>query len=69
MVCPMYRVLHVHPSGYYKWLANPESLRTQENQALTALIIEYWEGSDKTYEALASIGILGNQASDVEKIA
>ena len=45
----MCRVLHIHPSGYYKWLANPESPRAQENKALTALIIEYWEGSDKTY--------------------
>ena len=49
MVRPMYRVIHVHPSGYYKWLVTPESSRAQENKALTALIIEYWEGSDKTY--------------------
>jgi len=45
----MSRVLHVHPSGYYKWLVTPASSRTRENKALTALIIEYWEGSDKTY--------------------
>jgi len=48
-VRPMCRVLHVHSSGYYKWLATPESPRTRENKALTALIIEYLEGSDKTY--------------------
>ena len=45
----MCRVLRLHPSGYYRWLAKPESPRTKENKALTTLIIEYWEASDKSY--------------------
>jgi putative transposase len=45
----MCRVLQVHPSGFYKWLVEPESPRAKANKVLTELIVEYWDESGRTY--------------------
>lgn len=45
----MCTVLHVHHSGYYQWLKQPESNRARENKRLTALIKESWLESGGIY--------------------
>ena len=34
--------MHVHPSGYYAWLREPESRREIEDKRLTGLIKQFW---------------------------
>ncbi|MGY4523806.1 hypothetical protein ACVWZT_000620 [Pseudomonas sp. TE21394] len=36
------QTLKVHPSGYYAWLAEPQSARAQEDQRLLGLIKHAW---------------------------
>lgn len=48
-VKPMCRVLRVQKSGFYKWLANPESRRRQEDEKLLGEIRHFFNDSDSTY--------------------
>ena len=41
--------LKVHPSGYYAWLAEPQSLRAKDDQRLLGLIKHSWLESDGVY--------------------
>ena len=41
----MCRILAVSPSGYYAWVARPESLRTAENRRLVTEIHVIQAGS------------------------
>jgi putative transposase len=43
------RLMQVSPSGYYAWLARPESLRASQNRALTLQIRTAHRRSRKTY--------------------
>lgn len=43
------RLLDVHPSGYYAWLKQPKSPRTQANERLTGLIKQFWLESGGVY--------------------
>lgn len=45
----LYRVLDVHPSGFYAWLQQPHSLRDQANQMLTGQIKQFWLESGCVY--------------------
>ncbi len=45
----MCRVLGVHPSGFYAWLAQPESPRAIEDRRLLALIKQSWLESGCVY--------------------
>lgn len=45
----MFRVLRVHFSGFYAWLKEPLSLRTQDDARQTALIGQAWSDSGKVY--------------------
>jgi putative transposase len=45
----MCKVLKVHPSGYYAWIKEPESLRAKENKELLKKIEEAYEQSNRTY--------------------
>ena len=45
----MCRVLGVHPSGYYAWLAQPESARSVEDRRLLGLIKQSWRESGCVY--------------------
>jgi putative transposase len=45
----MCRVLGVHPSGYYAWLAKPESARSAEDRRLLGLIKQSWLESGCVY--------------------
>tara|TARA_R100000306_G_C4356271_1_gene132874 strand:- start:20 stop:844 length:825 start_codon:yes stop_codon:yes gene_type:complete len=45
----MCRVLKVHFSGFYAWLANPESSRAAANRRLTGLIRQSWLESGAVY--------------------
>ncbi len=42
-------VLKVHPSGFYRWMEEPESPRSIENRKITELIRFYWEESGCVY--------------------
>jgi putative transposase len=48
-VRPMCKVLRVHPSGFYKWLKEPESPRTIENKEITEMIRFFWKESGQVY--------------------
>ncbi len=43
------QTLKVHPSGYYAWLAEPQSARAKEVQRLLGLIKHAWLGSGSVY--------------------
>jgi len=43
------RVMQVHPSGYYAWLAQPESARTVEDRRLLGQIKQAWLASGCVY--------------------
>ncbi len=45
----MCRILKVHPSGFYKWVKEPESPRAIENKKITELIRFYWKESGQVY--------------------
>jgi putative transposase len=45
----MCRVLRVHFSGFYAWLKEPLSQRTQEDARQTELIRQAWNASGKVY--------------------
>lgn len=49
MRCVRYRVLKVHPSGYYAWQLQPVSARGMENQRLTGQIKQAWLQSGAVY--------------------
>ncbi len=36
------QTLKVHPSGYYAWVAEPQSARAKEDQRLFGLIMQAW---------------------------
>ena len=40
---------HVHRSGYYAWLQQPQSLRTKEDKRLLGLIKRLWMASGGVY--------------------
>jgi len=42
-------MMQVHPSGYYAWLQQPQSLRTMDDQRLTGIITEAWQESGGVY--------------------
>lgn len=42
-------VLGVHPSGYYAWHLNPESLRAQEDRRLLGHVKQSWLESGSVY--------------------
>lgn len=48
-VQPMCRILKVQRSGFYKWLAVPESSREQEDKKLLGEIRHFFKDSDSTY--------------------
>ena len=48
-VVTMCRVLQVSTTGYYDWLARPESRRSIETRRLTAKIREFHRASRRTY--------------------
>lgn len=48
-LCAMCRVLGVHRSGYYAWVAQAGSLRAREDQRLLGLIKHYWLASGTVY--------------------
>jgi len=41
--------LKVHPSGYYAWLSEPQSVRAKDDQRLPGLIKHSWLESDGVY--------------------
>ncbi|WP_369675049.1 IS3 family transposase, partial [Enterococcus faecium] len=43
------QTLKVHPSGYYAWLAEPQSARAREDQRLLGLIKHAWLESGGVY--------------------
>lgn len=43
------QTLKVHPSGYYAWLAEPQSARAKEDQRLLGLIKQAWLESGGVY--------------------
>ena len=43
------QTLKVHPSGYYAWLAQPQSARAKEDQRLLGLIKQAWLESGGVY--------------------
>ena len=43
------QTLKVHPSGYYAWLAEPQSARAKEDQRLLGLIKHAWLESGGVY--------------------
>lgn len=45
----MYRMLCVHPSGFYAWLKRPFSRRATEDTRQTELLKDAWEDSGKVY--------------------
>jgi putative transposase len=45
----MCRVLKVHRSGYYAWLAQPKSLRAMADETLMVEIKQFFEDSHSTY--------------------
>jgi len=45
----MCKALKVHPSGFYRWVKEPESPRNIENKKITDLIRFYWEESGHVY--------------------
>jgi putative transposase len=45
----MCKVLKLHPSGYYAWRGNPQSLRAIENQRLLSHIKQSWLESGAVY--------------------
>ena len=45
----MCRLLMVHVSGFYAWLKNPQSQRTQDDVRQTELIRQAWTDSGKVY--------------------
>ena len=47
----MCRLLEVSPSGYYAWLARPDSSRTMRDRELTEIITDIWEASRRAYGA------------------
>ena len=63
----MCQVLDVHPSGFYAWCANPLSVRSKENQAITSQIKQCWlesgtvYGYRKIHDDLRSLGITCGQ--------
>ena len=45
----MCRVLKLHRSGYYAWLASPQSVRAKSDQRLLGLIKQFWLESGGIY--------------------
>lgn len=45
----MCRVLHLHPSGYYAWRAQPRSQRDIDDQRLLCLLKHAWLESGGVY--------------------
>nr|WP_143054575.1 IS3 family transposase [Massilia timonae] len=45
----MCKMLKLHPSGYYAWRVNPESLRAKENRRLLGHIKQLWLESGAVY--------------------
>ena len=45
----MCRLLNLHPSGFYAWLAEPKSARAKTNERLTGLIKQFWLESGGVY--------------------
>ncbi|WP_173391449.1 IS3 family transposase [Thalassolituus oleivorans] len=43
------RTLEVHPSGFYAWLANPESIRQKVDEYLLGFIKQFWLESGCVY--------------------
>ena len=50
-ISSMCRVLRIHRSGYYAWLRNPKSARSQEDERLLKKIHHFYEESDRTYSS------------------
>lgn len=48
-VSVMCRLLQLNPSGFYAWLAQPQSARTKANERLTGLIKQFWLESGGVY--------------------
>lgn len=46
---PMCRMLGVHPSGFYAWVKEPLSHRSQEDERQTELVKKAWKDSGKVY--------------------
>ena len=46
--------LKVHPSGYYAWLSEPQSVRAKDDQRLLGLIKHSWleRGGDYSYRKI-----------------
>lgn len=42
-------MLGVHPSGYYAWQLNPQSLRAQEDRRLLGHVKQSWPESGSVY--------------------
>jgi putative transposase len=62
------RMMRVHPSGYYAWLATPQSRRRREDEALLGHIKHSWlesggvYGYRKVHTDLRELGIVcGNR--------
>lgn len=47
--------MRVHPSGYYKWKARPESDRERDDRRLLEIIKQLWLASDGVYGYLQSV--------------
>ncbi len=45
----MFRVLDVHPSGFYAWLKQPENKQERRRNHLLGLIKKFWLGSGGVY--------------------
>jgi hypothetical protein len=45
----MYRMLSVHPSGFYAWLREPFCQRALEDQRQTVLLKQAWDDSGDVY--------------------
>jgi len=44
------RMMRVHPSGYYAWLATPQSRRRREDEALLGHIKHSWLAGVRHFE-------------------
>lgn len=57
--------LKVHPSGYYAWLAEPQSVRAKDDQRLVGLIKHFWLESGGVYGCRKSMTICARSVKTV----